>query len=77
MLSSLAKEHQQKQQVKKQELGDNSRLLYFTLSVKLFDQFIIILEKKRIHAIEATNRFSQYVLDTLNKEYIQICFISK
>lgn len=45
MLSSLAKEHQQQQQLRKQEL-----------------------EKKRIHAIESTNKFSQFVLNTLNKE---------
>jgi len=45
MLSSIAKEHQQQQQVRKQDL-----------------------EKKRVHAVESTNKFSQFVLDTLNKE---------
>lgn len=45
MLSSLAKEHQKQQQIKK-----------------------LHLEKKRVRAIEATNNFSHFLLDKLNKE---------
>lgn len=45
MLSSLAKEHQQQQQIRRQEL-----------------------EKKRVRAIESTNNYSTFILNSLNKE---------
>ncbi|CAF0706868.1 unnamed protein product [Brachionus calyciflorus] len=45
MLSTIAKEHQQQQAIRKQAL-----------------------EKKKIKAVESTNKFSQFLVDRLNKE---------
>lgn len=45
MLSSIAKEHQQQQQIRRKDL-----------------------EKKRVNAIESTNRYSTFILDSLNRE---------
>ncbi len=68
MLSSIVKEHQQQQQIRKQELGNQNSFLYFLFNPRKNKHWFISQEKKRVHAIESTNKFAQFVLDTLNKE---------
>ena len=66
MLSSLAKEHNQQQQIRKQQLGKNFKETKILTFLDLI--YIILIDKKRVIAIESTNKFSQLLIEKLNKE---------
>jgi hypothetical protein len=66
MLSSLAKEHNQQQQIRKQQLGKNFKETKILTFLNLI--YIILIDKKRVIAIESTNKFSQLLIEKLNKE---------
>ena len=70
MLTALLKEHQDKQNSRKQELGDNKKSFIWPIILSFFN----FSDRRRVLAFDSTNKFSQQLLNQLNEKYSICCY---